>query len=163
MRSTLVGKRTTATGFHNHRQNMYNVWANTLEYWSKMNNYFKSYCEGRYAWSTLTALANYQICDSVHSSTFLGPDSSKTAVNVNNRSWANGHHFAPLPPNLALLHVTTFYIITTTVCTHCPPITIKQTCPCMDLQSEKGEDKKFMTIPRVCLFIHNHKGHMVPC
>ena len=27
-----------------------------------MNNYFKSYCEGRYAWSTLTALANYQIC-----------------------------------------------------------------------------------------------------
>ena len=36
MRSALVGKRTTATGFY--RQNMCNVCANTLEYWSKYTN-----------------------------------------------------------------------------------------------------------------------------
>ena len=42
MRSALVGKRTKATGFH--KQNMWNVCANTLEYWSK---YTKSDCEVR--------------------------------------------------------------------------------------------------------------------
>ena len=36
MRSALVGKRTTATSFH--RQNTGNVFANTLEYWSKYTN-----------------------------------------------------------------------------------------------------------------------------
>ena len=36
MRSALVGKRTTATIFH--RQNTGNVFANTLEYWSKYTN-----------------------------------------------------------------------------------------------------------------------------
>ena len=33
MRSALVGKRTKVAGFH--KQNMWNVCANTLEYWSK--------------------------------------------------------------------------------------------------------------------------------
>ena len=62
-RGALVGRRTTAAGFH--RQNMCDVWAKTLEYRSKYtHNYFKSYCEGRHTLTALTNchLTNCQIC-----------------------------------------------------------------------------------------------------
>ena len=59
MRGALVGRRTTAAGFH--MQNMCNVWANIVEYWASKHTNILNTKLREETWSTLTAAANFQI------------------------------------------------------------------------------------------------------